>query len=190
MRHRAGGLVLALILLAGCEASAPQPPEAPAAKKDEPARDQAPTDDPPRKADPGKVKEGLKALAAGTGKWDTLTVTYDDRHPLHGGLTLTIKGTGEVKQQAVRAKTGEPKPAVTKEELAKLVELLIAREAWEQKVPDRPANADESKAKLTIDYGDATVTVWEWYNDLPANARLVKVRDRMTEIGWKSKPGK
>lgn len=144
--------------------------------------------DPPAKpkTDPGRVRDGLRALAAGKGDWSKLTVTYDDLHPLHGGLVLTIRGTGRVEQKAVGKTAAEPKAEVTREDLVGLVEVLIAQAAWEQKVPDREPREDESKAALTVTYDGHAVTVWEWYNDLAQNDRLVKVRERMKKAAWKS----
>ena len=70
-------------------------------------------------------------------------------------------------------------------DLKDLIEKLIAHEAWAQRVPERPAVPDESRAKLTLTVGADSVTVWDWYNDLAKNKRLVEIRDLMQKIAWK-----
>ena len=76
------------------------------------------------------VKSLLERIAAGTLDVTPLEVTYDDLHPLHGGLLLTIQGTGKVEQRAARQALGRPK-RVPLEDLLKLVRLLIREQAWE-----------------------------------------------------------
>lgn len=134
-----------------------------------------------------RVKEALAKLGKGEGDWKKFSVTYSDLHALHGGLTLTIDGTGKVTQKAVRAKVGEEKE-VSEKELKHLVELLQTHKAWEQKEPPRKAIPDESVARLSIKYGDDVVGVWEWYNDLPKNKRIVELRDAMKKAAWKEVP--
>ena len=132
-----------------------------------------------------RIQEALAKLAKGGGEWKRFSVTYDDLHGLHGGLALTIHGTGKVTQKVVRQKVGEEKE-VSETELKQLVELLQKHKAWEQKEVGRPAVPDESKARLVITYEDDSVTVWEWYNDLPKNERLLEIREAMKKAAWKS----
>ena len=134
-----------------------------------------------------RIQEALAKLAKGSGEWKRFSVTYDDLHALHGGLTLTIHGTGKVTQTAVRQQVGEQKE-VSATELKQLVELLQKHKAWEQKEVQRPAVRDESQARLVVTYGDDSVTVWEWYNDLPKNKRLVEILEAMQKAAWKSVP--
>jgi hypothetical protein len=131
------------------------------------------------------VMKGLQDLGAGKGDLQTLTVTWDDLHGLHGGLKLTIKGDGTVAQEVVREKAGVPKDKVDATDLKALVDLLVRHEAWVQKVPERAPVPDESRARLVLTVGGASVTVWEWTNDLARNKRLVEVRDLMKKIAWK-----
>ncbi|MFO0965125.1 MAG: hypothetical protein U0793_06010 [Gemmataceae bacterium] len=112
-------------------------------------------------------------------------MTYDDLHAFHGGLTLTIDGKGKVTQKAVRQKVGEARD-VSKADLKLLVDLLQKHKAWEQREPERKPRPDESKARLVIRYGDESVTVWEWYNDLRKNKRLLEIREAMKKAAWKS----
>jgi hypothetical protein len=131
------------------------------------------------------VKRALQDLAQGKGDLEKLRVTWNDLQGLHGGLRLTIQGDGKITQEVVRAEAGKPKEKVEAKDLQALVDKLIAHEAWAQRVPERPPVPDESRAKLTITVGADSVTVWEWYNDLAANKRLVEIRDLMQKIAWK-----
>lgn len=132
------------------------------------------------------VRAGLADLAAGRANWAAFAVTYDDLQGLHGGLILTIHGDGRVEQRAVRTKTGEPR-MVSRQDLDRLAKLLLEVDAWEQRTPARTPVPDESASRLTVRYGGAETTIWEWFNDMPKNARIVRVRDLMTEIAWSTK---
>jgi len=139
-------------------------------------------------ADPKKkdaMKGALQEIAEGKGDLQKFTVTWNDLHGLHGGLKLTIRGDGTISQEAKFTKVGEPKEKVDPKALRELVDKLLALEAWVQKVPERPAIPDESRARLTITAGGESVTVWEWYNDLAKNKRLVEIRDLMQKLAWK-----
>jgi|ERR1700674_849909 hypothetical protein len=133
-----------------------------------------------------KMRACLDELAAGRGDWRRFSLTYDDVHGLHGGLTLTIHGDGRVEQQAVRVQSREPRD-VRKRGLEKLVTLLRELTAWEQRTPERQAVPDESIASLTIRCGGDEARIWEWYNDMAANARISRVRELMTRLALKPK---
>jgi hypothetical protein len=133
------------------------------------------------------VAKALDSLSQGTGQWTLFSVTYSDLHPLHGGIRMTIHGTGEVTQQVVREKAGKAKK-VTDADLKKLVELLRKHSAWEQQEADRPAVPDESKAHLTVSYGEDSTSVWEWHKDLKSNQRLLDIREAMKNSAWESPP--
>jgi hypothetical protein len=134
-----------------------------------------------------RIQDAIDQLAKGSEEWRQFSLTYTDLHGLHGGLTLTIHGDGKVTQESVHEKVGEEKE-VLEAELKQLVELLQKHRAWEQKEVERPAVPCESTARLVIKYGDDSVTVWEWYNDLPKNKRLVEIREAMKKAAWKSVP--
>ncbi len=129
------------------------------------------------------IRKALKEIAVGRGNPTPLIVTYDDLHGLWGGLRLTIYGTGRVEQKAVRESVGKPKK-VSRQDLIRLAGLLVKHAAWEQRVPERPAVPDESRASLTIQYGESSVTIWEWHNDLEENRRISEIRDFMKKIAW------
>ena len=106
------------------------------------------------------VRRGLEDIAAGQGDPASLVVTYDDLHGLWGGLRLTIHGTGQVEQTAVREKAGEPQ-TVTRQDLVRLAALLVKHWAWEQRTPERSPVPDESRVYLRLRYGQALVEIWE-----------------------------
>jgi hypothetical protein len=60
-----------------------------------------------------------------------------------------------------------------------LVGLLVELSAWEQRTPDSPPIPDESRAHLTIILKGGRSVVWERFNDLPANNRLIRIKDWM-----------
>lgn len=127
------------------------------------------------------VQRALKQIAVGRGDLTPLVVTYDDLHGLHGGLRLTIHGTGKVEQQAERQPVGAAR-AVSRENLVKLAALLVKHAAWEQRVPQRMAVPDESRATLTVTYGPHSVQIWEWYNDLEQQRRISEIAEFMKRI--------
>ena len=122
----------------------------------------------------------LQRFLAGELPAAELTVTYSALHQLHGGLELTIRGDGGVEQQALREEVGEPHD-LSGDEVAELVRLLLELEAWRQLEPERTPVPDESRATLAISAGSAESEVWEWYNDLEANDRLIRIRDKMKQ---------
>ncbi|HUS65929.1 MAG TPA: hypothetical protein VMZ28_15360, partial [Kofleriaceae bacterium] len=61
---------------------------------------------------------------------------------------------------------------------------IVQHRAWEQRVPERAPVPDESRAHLTISYLGKSASIWEWFNDLEANQRIVQIRELMKEIAW------
>ena len=138
-----------------------------------------------QKLDPASVKAALSTLAKDDHALKTLTVTYDDMHGLHGGLTLTIYGDGRIEQRAVREKVGQTKSVVASADLYRLVALLQEVEAWDQRVPERMAVPDESRTQLRIALNGHSSAIWEWYNDMSKNQRIIRVRELMKQIAWR-----
>lgn len=136
-----------------------------------------------------RIEKALAGLTKGEGSWKDFSVTYSDLHGFHGGLKLTIDGSGKVTQTAVRVKAGKEK-AVSKASLRDLVQLLQKQKAWVQKEPERAAVPDESRAVLSIKYGKDAVRIWEWFNDLSKNKRIAEIRDAMKKMAWESIPKK
>ncbi len=133
------------------------------------------------------VGEGIEALLAGKLPLTELEVTYDDLHGLHGGLRLTVKGNGEVEQQAVRTEVGTPR-RVDEAGVRALAELLLELEAWRQEEEERQLLPDESRARLTIRVGPTKSEIWEWFNDLEKNDRIIRVRKKLKELAWGPEP--
>ena len=130
------------------------------------------------------VRACLNDVSAGRRNWSELKVTYDDLHPMHGGLTLTVNGNGQVEQKSFRMGAGEPRD-VSRSDLVRLLALLQKIQAWQQRVPPRDPVPDESRSRLTIRCGTAETTIWEWYNDMKMNARIDRVMALMQEISSK-----
>jgi hypothetical protein len=136
---------------------------------------------------PQAVARNLEAFLEGRLAAEELRITYSDHHGLWGGLTLTVMGTGRVRQEAVRPSEQPPGPrSLDAEEVRQIVRLLLELSAWEQRTPQRTPRPDESRARLHIRAGAAQSTIWEWFNDLDANDRIVRVRERMKDLAWPS----
>jgi hypothetical protein len=131
------------------------------------------------------VESSLKRIQTENTVPSDLTITYDDMHGLWGGSTIVVdgKGTGERRERG----RGDSKPAVlnksiSKQQLLELVKLLIEHEAWEQRTPDRDPAADESRASLKIQVDGQSSNIWEWFNDMEQNKRLIKIKEMMTQL--------
>ena len=105
-------------------------------------------------------------------------MTHQDECPAINDLTALLIEHGP----AGKAKK------VTDADWRKLVELLRKHSAWEQQEAGRPAVPDESKARLTVSYGEDSTSVWEWHKDLKSNQRLLDVREAMKNSAWESPP--
>ena len=141
----------------------------------------------PVPAESTDVSRQLEAMLAGELSLTELEVTYDDLHGLHGGLRLTIKGDGEVEQQAVRTEAGSPR-RVDEDGVRALAELLLELEAWRQDEEERTLLPDESQARLKIRAGSAESEIWEWFDDLEETDRMIRVREKMKELAWEPEP--
>lgn len=134
---------------------------------------------------PASVPDTLEQVASGKLPLEPLLIVYDDLHPLHGGLQLAIHGDGKIEQESRREKVGEPRAKAARADVLKLLALVRKHQAWEQRVPERPPVPDESRARLTIAWRDRQSVIWEWYNDLRANQRMIEIRELMKQIAWK-----
>jgi len=129
----------------------------------------------------------LELLLEGNAPLSDLYVEYDDMHAFHGGETLTVTGDtlrarylsrGDVSPTQI-----EPPPiTMTAQQVRALLQLLLEIEAWEQRVPEREAVPDESAARLSVRVGTVESSIWEWYNDLSGNNRMVRVKQLLEEI--------
>jgi hypothetical protein len=133
------------------------------------------------------LREQLEQLLATASSTDQLEVIYDDMHGFHGGETLTVKSNVLSGKYLFRNEVSpsqiEPPPIImTARQMGVLVQLLLEIEAWEQRVPHREAGLDESAATLSIKVGAVESYIWEWYNDLHGNNRMVRVKQLLEEI--------
>jgi hypothetical protein len=124
------------------------------------------------------VEEGLRLFLENRLDPTTLLITYSDIHPLLGGQELSVRGTGSVETRFVRQKA-EPSHRLPSVQVRDLVKLLLQIEAWRQLTPDRQPHLDESRARLTIEVGSNSSEIWEWYNDLTDNNRVIRARDHI-----------
>jgi len=129
------------------------------------------------------MEAALREAAAGQGSV-SLLVTYSDMHGLWGGVTMTLTGAGEYERTS--REPGGPAVAVQHRvdgaRVAAIVRLLLEIEAWERRVAEQPPLPDESRATLTLRCGGAESSIWERYNDLAENRRLVRVRDALAGL--------
>ena len=114
-----------------------------------------------------------------------LVITYDDMHRLWGGTAIIIRGNGSGERRE-RAR-GDAKPKVfeaiiAQSQLLELIRFLVSLEAWEQQAQDRQAAPDESRATVTIRVRGQTSSVWEWYNEMEKNKRLIRIKTKMMEM--------
>ena len=125
------------------------------------------------------MKDMLTTILATSTVPADLAITYDDMHGLWGGTTITVRGDGSVEHQTKTR--GAPAAQLSHtiidhHMLLDLIRLLVQLDAWEQRVPDRPPVPDESRASLTISVNGSTSRIWERFNDLAANNRVVQLK--------------
>ena len=109
-----------------------------------------------------------------------LSITYDDMHGLWGGSILTVRGDGRLERQVRPGGAQVPgigKKQVGERKLLDLVQLLVDLSAWEQRTPNSSPVPDESCAHLTICLKGNTSLMWERFNEMPANNRLIQIKD-------------
>jgi hypothetical protein len=69
--------------------------------------------------------------------------------------------------------------------LQKVVRAILENRAWVQATPERAPNPDEAKAYLKISIGEERSMIWEWYNEMQDNDRLIRIRELMKALVWK-----
>ena len=112
-------------------------------------------------------------------------VTYDDMHGLWGGTTIVITGKGNGQRRERENGGADPKEferAITREQLLELAKLLVEQKAWEQRTPEREPLPDESRSRLKIEVDGQTSGMWEWFNDMEKNERLIKIQTKMKQM--------
>jgi hypothetical protein len=111
-------------------------------------------------------------------------VVYSDAHGLWGGTTISLGADGAYRRDRVDPREPPQRTEVVVDAARHraLAMLLIELQAWKQRVPERRAVPDESRARLTIRCGDAEARIWEWYNDLGKLQRIARVRDALSAL--------
>jgi hypothetical protein len=119
-----------------------------------------------------------------------LTIAYRDMDSFHGGTAIEIRGDGTFlrwdsagMREAYTAVESEGKIEASR--LAPLLKMLVDLEAWRQLTPERRGVPDESRASLVLSAGSDRSFVWEWYNEMQANKRIVLIRDQMETLAPK-----
>jgi hypothetical protein len=111
-------------------------------------------------------------------------VVYSDAHGLWGGVTISLGADGACRHD--RVNPGGPsqrtEAVVDPARHRAVASLLVELKAWKQRVPERIAVPDESRAGLTIRCGGAEARIWEWYNDLGKHQRIARVRDALQAL--------
>jgi len=108
-------------------------------------------------------------------------VVYSDAHGLWGGTTIALQSDGRYRRDRVDPRE-PPERVETTVDAARhraLARLLVELKAWKQRVPERRAVPDESRAGLTIRCGVAEARIWEWYNALAEQRRILRVREAL-----------
>jgi len=117
-----------------------------------------------------------------------LSIIYSDMHGLWGGITITLStdGTFELLERA----RGQIVPdmvrrTVTPAHVQEVIALLLETRLWEQQMLQRTPIPDEVRATLTLRTGNVESSIWELYNKLEKNDRIVRVRRLLLELAKK-----
>ena len=123
----------------------------------------------------GPPRDWLEAVLR-RGVPDDLEVAYSDTSSMYGGEIIIVNGSGEASVERHRAAPEKRTVRVARGDLERLTALLVEIEVWEQREPDREPVFDESRAALRVRTAGKTTLLWERYNDMEHNQRLVRVR--------------
>jgi hypothetical protein len=130
------------------------------------------------------MEQHLKDFAEGRAT-QNLSIVYTDMHGLWGGITVTLSTSGAY--ELLERARGQVVPdlvhkTVTPTHIQQVVDLLIRLRLWEQQALQRTPIPDEVRATLTLKIGDAETSIWELYNNLEKNGRLVHIRKLLLEL--------
>lgn len=123
---------------------------------------------------------------------ESLVVVYDDYHPRWGGRRIVVKGDRSLEVERWRPNQPENAPdrfsgTIPESALMDLVRLLVAIEAWDQRVEDDDTRIDDAKARLEVRIGGERRAIWEWANDLQANGRIVRIQQHLSALGFEAR---
>ena len=132
------------------------------------------------------MEQKLKDLAEGRAT-QNLTIVYSDMHGLWGGVTITLSTSGEY--ELLDRKRGAIVPDLVRRiipptRVQEIIDLLLETRSWEQQALERAPMPDEVLATLTLRTGGSETSIWELYNNLERNGRLVRVRRLL--LSWQS----
>jgi hypothetical protein len=158
------------------------------------------------------IATGLRGAAEGRRVPPGLVVVFDDHEGPWGGDRIEVFGDGRVRRYHVRpgfapaavaperslaagedsseAELGPPAQSgrVSEAEVLRLVDVLVAIEAWEQRVPESPGRLQAAKARLVVRIDGDRREVWEYAEDVPAQDRLARVRRALEAVLASAEP--
>lgn len=142
-------------------------------------------------APPGRVEQALRAAASGAALPPDFAVTYSDVHGMHGGMRVSLSADGTYEWQTYSRQENPPgaEGRVSEQAVRDVIALLVQLRAWEQVTPPRQPIPDESRAGLLIRAGGEEARIWEWFNDMGANNRLIQVSSRLAALRSQFQPG-
>lgn len=132
----------------------------------------------------GGVEQQLKDFVDGRAT-QNLTIVYSDMHGLWGGVTITLSTSGAYERLERERGAIVPhlaRKTVTPAHIQEVIRLLLETRAWEQLTLERMPIPDEVRATLTLKIGDIESSIWELYNNLEKNGRLIRVRKLLLEL--------
>jgi hypothetical protein len=114
-----------------------------------------------------------------------LSIVYSDMHGLWGGVTITLSTDGAY--ELLERARGQIVPdmvrkTVTPAHVQEVIGLLLETRAWEQQTLQRTPIPDEVLATLTLRTDEVESSIWELYNNLEKNGRLLRVRTLLLEL--------
>lgn len=138
----------------------------------------------------GPVEQALRAAASGAALPPDFAVTYSDMHGMHGGMRVSLSADGTYNWQTYSQQAGlsQAEGRVPEEAVRDVITLLVQLRAWEQVTPPREPVPDESRAGLLIRAGGEEARIWEWFNDMGANNRLIQVSSRLAALRSQVRP--
>jgi hypothetical protein len=132
------------------------------------------------------MENELKAIIASHHAPADLTIIYDDMHGMWGGSILTLRGDGSLERQtkATGSQTAEiVQTKISERELVELIRLLVELSAWEQRTPEPEFFVvGESHARLKISIQGGMSSIWERFNHMQANNRLIQIKNWMETL--------
>ena len=131
------------------------------------------------------IDSALQAILTSGQVPPDLLISYDDMHGLWGGTTITIQGDGKAERLERAIGGDQPRVCVTvisQSQLLELIRLLLDLKAWEQQTPESMMVPDESRAHLKISLSGQVSDIWERFNEMAANNRLMQIKAKLVKL--------